>query len=49
MWVNLFIYLLILKRLATGWTIQGSNLVGGEGRYFPQPSRLPVGPTQPFK
>jgi len=32
-------------RLATSWTVQGSN--PGEGGYFPQPSRPALNPTQP--
>jgi hypothetical protein len=32
-------------RLATGWTVRGSN--PGGGRNFPPPSRPALGPTQP--
>jgi len=34
-----------IARLATGWTVRGSN--PGEGRDFPHLSRPAVGPIQP--
>jgi hypothetical protein len=35
-----------VQRLATGWTVRGSN-PGGGGRDFQHPSRPALGPTQP--
>ena len=36
---------LLVKQLATGWTVRGSN--PSSGRDFLHPSRLAMGPTQP--
>jgi hypothetical protein len=35
-----------VQRLATGWTVRGSNPVGG-GRGFPNPSTPALGSSQP--
>jgi len=41
----LHVLLTSFHSLATGWTVQGSNSLGGHD--FPQPSRTALGPIQP--